>query len=106
MLIDASQHFTKIKNRNHLTDDNVNKVVTAYCNRVAVERYARPVPMSEGVANDYNLNILRYVDTSEQEEEINLDAVTATLGDIDKNLNENAKELKRFCDDLGIKGHV
>ena len=106
MFIDASQHFAKIKNRNHLTDDDVNKVVTAYRNREAVERYARPVLMSEVKANDYNLNIPRYVDTSEPEEEINLDVVTATLGDIDKNLNENAIELKRFCDELGIKGPV
>ena len=106
MFIDASQHFTKVKNRNHLTDDDVDKVVTAYRNRVVVERYARPVPISEVAANDYNLNIPRYVDTSEPEEEINLDTVTATLGDIDKELNENAIELKRFCGELGIKGPV
>ena len=106
MFIDASQHFTKVKNRNHLTDDDVDKVVTAYRNRVAMERYARSVPMSEVAANDYNLNIPRYVDTSEPEEDINLDAVTATLGDIDKELNENAIDLKRFCDELGIKGPV
>jgi len=106
LFIDASQHFEKVKNRNVLKDADVARVVEAYRTREEQDRFARPVPLAEIAANDFNLNIPRYVDTSEPEEEIDLEAVAAELEAIEAELASNAEEIKRFCDELGIKAPV
>ena len=106
MFIDASQHFQKVKNQNHLRDEDVDRVVDAYRGRAEIERYARPVALAEIAENDFNLNIPRYVDTSEAEEVIDLDAVTGRLKGIDQDLATNAGELRAFCDELGIEPPV
>lgn len=62
--------------------------------------------MKEIEENDYNLNIPRYVDTFEEEEEINLDEVVEKIGKIDKEMKEIDNTIKSFCDELGIKAPV
>ena len=59
--------------------------------------------MQEISDNDYNLNIPRYVDTSEPEVEIKLDDVFAELKNIDDEIQEATKELAGYFDELGIK---
>ena len=64
LFINASEHFEKGKRQNHLTDAHIGKIVDAYRQRPeSVERYARCVEMEEIAANDFNLNISRYVST-------------------------------------------
>ena len=82
MFIDASKEFKAGKNQNELTDENIQKIVDTYVNRVDVEKYAHVADMSEIIANGYNLNIPRYVDTSEKEEQIDIAKVRAELADI------------------------
>lgn len=82
MFIDASHEFKPGKVQNELTDDNIRKIVETYTNRVDVERYAHVAAMDEIDANGYNLNIPRYVDTAEEEEEINIAQVKAELEEI------------------------
>ncbi|NQM35221.1 type I restriction-modification system subunit M [Streptococcus suis] len=77
--IDASKEFEKGKNQNHLSDDMVEKIVETYHNRQSVDKYAHLASIEEIVENDYNLNIPRYVDTFEEEEEIDLGQVTQQL---------------------------
>ena len=82
LFIDASKEFKLGKAQNELTDENINKIVETYQNRNDVERYAHVATIDEIIENDWNLNIPRYVDTSEPEEEIDLDAVKTELGDV------------------------
>ena len=82
MFIDASKEFKAGKNQNELTDENIKKIVDTYVNRVDVEKYAHVADMSEIIANGYNLNIPRYVDTSKEEEQIDITKVRAELADI------------------------
>ena len=72
LFIDASGEFEKIKNQNRLKPENIEKIVKTYKERVSVEKYAHLASIDEIKSNDYNLNIPRYVDTFEQEEEIDL----------------------------------
>ncbi|MEM7047881.1 MAG: type I restriction-modification system subunit M [Pseudomonadota bacterium] len=102
LFIDASQGFEKVRNRNILRDADVDRIVDAYRDRKARKRFARPVPLKEVAANDFNLNIPRYIDTSEPEEEIDLKATAQDLKRIDKDLQNNAKEIAAFCKELGI----
>ena len=59
--------------------------------------------MSEVAENDYNLNIPRYVDTFEEEEEIDIKAVQQDLKQIDKEITEVDKELNVYLKELGLE---
>lgn len=103
MFIDASAEFEKVGNQNALTDDHVRKIVETYERRDPVEKYAYPAPLSEVAENGYNLNIPRYVDTFEEEEEIDLGAVATALHTLEIDMKATDKTIAGFCDELGIK---
>lgn len=82
LFIDASKEYKPGKVQNELTDENIQKIVETYENRVDVERYAHVATIEEIIENGWNLNIPRYVDTSEEEVEIDIAAVKNELADI------------------------
>lgn len=67
LVIDASKGFVKEGKNNKLRASDIRRIVDAYEERADVERFCRVVSKSEVRSNDYNLNIPRYVDSSEQE---------------------------------------
>lgn len=77
LFIDASREFKAGKNQNQLSEENIEKIVKTYRNGDNVEKYAYLASLKEIQDNDYNLNIPRYVDTFEEEDEIDLLAVRA-----------------------------
>lgn len=101
--IDASSEFEKVGNQNALTDAHVEKIMTTLQKRAEVEKYAYRAPLSEIVENDYNLNIPRYVDTFEEEEAIELTAVTTELASLEKEMATTDATIAGFCAELGIK---
>jgi len=103
LFIDASQHFEKAKNQNVLRNADINKIVSTYRERKAEDKYSYVASLDEVKENDYNLNIPRYVDTFEEEEPIDLDAVADELMAIDKEMKETDKVITSFCAELGIK---
>jgi type I restriction enzyme M protein len=106
MFIDASNEFEKVKTQNVLTDDHVHKIVDAYETRKEIEKYSRPISLDEIKENDYNLNIPRYIDTFEEEEEIDLEEVANKILEIDEQIKDIDQEIKKFCDELGIKAPI
>lgn len=103
LFIDSSKHFEKIKNQNFLRDEDIEKLVTTYKQRIQEDKYSYKASLEEIKENDYNLNIPRYVDTFEEEEEIDLDKVSVELKELDKQIIENDLVIKSFCDELGVK---
>jgi hypothetical protein len=68
LFINAAEHFVKGNRQNQLTEEHIAKIVSMYQKRPKqVERYARRVEMKEIEANDFNLNISRYISTAEAE---------------------------------------
>lgn len=102
LFIDASADFEKAGNQNALTDGHVEKIVEAYAKRETVDRYAYVAPLSEVKENDYNLNIPRYVDTFEEEDPVDLQAVSKALNALDSAMVKTDKSLSDFCKELGI----
>jgi len=100
--IDASNHFEKAKNQNILRDEDVQRIIDTYGARQTVEKYSYAAPLSEVRENDFNLNIPRYVDTFEEEEPVDLDAVADELRELDKEMNETDKTIADFCKQLNI----
>ena len=75
-MIDASKGFLKDGNKNRLRAQDIHKIVDVFTKQAEVPRYSRMVPIDEiaSPANDYNLNIPRYIDSSEPEDLHDLDA--------------------------------
>ncbi|MCB1553276.1 MAG: type I restriction-modification system subunit M [Xanthomonadales bacterium] len=75
-MIDASRGFVKDGNKNRLRAQDIHQIVDVFNRQTEVPRYARMVPLAEiaSAANDYNLNLPRYIDSSEPEDLHDLDA--------------------------------
>ena len=102
IFIDASKDFEPGKNQNRLRDQDVDKIIKTYIDRKEIEKYCHIASLSEIEENDYNLNIPRYVDTFEEEEEIDIKAVQQELKVIDKQIAEVDKELNAYLKELGL----
>ncbi|WP_272530705.1 MULTISPECIES: type I restriction-modification system subunit M [unclassified Providencia] len=67
-MVDASKGFIKDGNKNRLRSQDIYKIVEVFTKQLEQPRFSRMVPLSEILANDYNLNIPRYIDSSEAED--------------------------------------
>jgi len=105
IFIDASQSFEKGKNQNHLTDEDVDKIIETYRNRETIDKYSYIASLDDIKDNDYNLNIPRYVDTFEEEEPIDLDQVQQQLVDIDKEIANVESKINEYLRELGVLKH-
>ncbi|WP_320815617.1 type I restriction-modification system subunit M [Flavobacterium sp.] len=103
LFIDSSQHFEKVKTQNVLRTEDIDKIIATYKNRTTEDKYCYVAPLSELAENDYNLNIPRYVDTFEEEEAIDLTAVTQELRQLAQESATTDATIKGFCEELGIE---
>jgi len=67
-MIDASRSFIKDGNKNRLRAQDIHRIVDTFTRQVEVAKYARLVPLAEIEANNDNLNIPRYIDSTEPED--------------------------------------
>jgi type I restriction enzyme M protein len=103
LFINASEHFEKGKRQNRLLPEHIDKIVDTYQHRPEkVERYCRRVSMEEIEANDFNLNISRYVSTAKPEEQVDLQAVNEQLVDLEKGIVEMTKKHNAYLEELGL----
>lgn len=100
LFMDASQQFEKGKNQNTLTPKHLTTVLETYKAWEDVDKLARVVPMDEIKENDYNLNITRYVDSSEDEVIVDLDEVAGKLEELAKKRDEIEQEISNYLKDL------
>lgn len=103
LFIDASKDYKPGKNMNTLEEEHQNKIIEAYKERKDIEKFCHVATMEEIQANDYNLNIPRYVDTSEKEEDIDLEAKALDIENINAEIKNAEDELKKYFDELGLK---
>lgn len=104
VFIDASgdDHFIKEGNQNSLRDEDVELIVNTYRNRESIVKYSSVVTLEEIEENDFNLNIPRYVDTFEEEEDVDLDQVTNEIKSLEKDLSDTNQTIQSFCKELNI----
>jgi type I restriction enzyme M protein len=102
LFVDASQHFEKVKNQNILRDIDIQKIVNTYRSRSEETKYSHRATLAQIAENDYNLNIPRYVDTFEAEEEIDLADISAQLRQLDIEMAQNNQKIAKFCEELKI----
>ena len=102
LFINASEYFEKGKRQNTLREEDIERIVKAYQFREELPRYSKKVSMEEIEKNGYNLNISRYVNTSLEEEKIDLKEVNQNLIDIEKRIKESTEKHNVFLKELGL----
>ena len=93
LFIDASRDFEAGKNQNVLREADLQRILDTAAARQPVARYAHLATPAEIAENDFNLNIPRYVDTFEEEEEIDLDAVKQEITTLEAELGRPPEDI-------------
>ncbi len=100
--IDASRDYGDIKTQNNLRTQDIKKIVDAYQKRENVDKYAYVASFEEIKENDFNLNIPRYVDTFEEEEEIDIAVVQQEIEGLEADLSEMRVKMSEYLKELNI----
>ena len=101
LFIDASREFADDKKQNRLRSQDIEKIVSTYEKFKSVPKYTYRAKHSEIEGNEFNLNIPRYVDTSEEEIEIDIAALQTEIEGLEAELAKTRKEMSRFLKELG-----
>lgn len=109
LFIDASKkdengnlRYIKAKNQNELGQKHVDDIIRAYTERKDVDKFAHVASPEEIKANDYNLNIPRYVDTFEEEELIDIEEVQANIAKLKTEIADAEAKMDAYLKELGL----
>jgi type I restriction enzyme M protein len=104
LFIDASREYESGKNQNILRGQDIEKIVQTYKKRETIEKYSYLATLDEIKENDFNLNIPRYVDTFEEEVEIDIKATQKEIAELEKQLAQVQGKMKEYLQELGLNG--
>lgn len=102
LFIDASQTFEEGKNQNRLRVQDIETIVQTWQARKTEAKYSHLANLKEIKGNDFNLNIPLYVDTFEEEEEIDIMAVQAEINGLEAELTTVREQLQASLQELGF----
>lgn len=102
LFIDASREYQDGTPQNKLRDQDMEKILTTFRDFSEVEKYSHKATLEEIREADFNLNIPRYVDTFEEEEEIDIQSVQADIKQIEAEMSEVQKKMKEYLTKLGL----
>lgn len=103
LFIDASREFVSGKNQNTLSSEHISKIVETYKKRSEIEKYSHLATFNEIKENDFNLNIPRYVDTFEEEPEIDIAATQKRIAELEQELAKTQAQMQEYLKELGLK---
>ena len=103
LFIDASREFVSGKNQNTLSSEHISKIVETYKKRPEIEKYSHLATFNEIKENDFNLNIPRYVDTFEEEPEIDIAATQKRISELEQELAKTQGQMQEYLKELGLK---
>ena len=102
LFIDASAEFEEGTNQNRLRDQDIEHISKTFHAYADVEKYARVVPLDETEQNDWNLNISRYLDTSDEEERIDVGEAVRKLRELEREPEAAEARMNRVLAELGF----
>ena len=88
LFIDASKKFNKGKKQNEMTDEHIDAVIERYSKRETVEKESYLATFEDIEKNDFNLNIPRYVDNFEKEEDVDINALLSDMAKTDAEITQ------------------
>jgi type I restriction system adenine methylase (hsdM) len=101
LFINGAEDYQEGKNQNVLRDQDIEKIVSAYDKCEAQEKYCRLVDIKEIRVNDYNLNIARYIDLVEEEEQIDVEEALAELRQLEEERREIEATMYSYLKEIG-----
>lgn len=110
LFIDASKHFESAKNQNKLRESDIDHIVDTYRKfnegklqtGIVEDKFSFVATFEEIKENDFNLNIPRYVDTFEEEPEVDIEKVQKEIEELEKELVSVQSEMKKYLKELGV----
>jgi type I restriction enzyme M protein len=102
LFINASNDFEKVKTQNVLRDQDIDKIVETFRNRKEILKYSKKALLQEIAENDFNLNIPRYIDTFEEEEQVDINEVAGKLKRNSEEMMQINTRIAEFCKELNI----
>ncbi len=102
LFIDASREYEDGKRQNHLRDQDIERVIATFKEFAEVEKYSHRATLDQIKGAEFNLNIPRYVDTFEEEEEIDVAVVQREIEQIESELAETKQKLQGYLNELGL----
>lgn len=102
LFIDASSEFQDGKKQNKLREQDLEKISQTYRDYKNIDKYSYVATMEDLEENEYNLNIPRYVDTFEEEEEVDIPAVQNEIEQLEQELAEVRSEMDEYLKELGF----
>ena len=103
LFIDASNLYEKDKKQNVMREEHINKVIELYKNRCSVEKTAYLASFEDIEKNDFNLNIPRYVDSSEEEPEVDLKELVSKMTETDLEISKANASLSEMIGELTFR---
>lgn len=102
IFIDASREYQDGKNQNYLRPQDIEKIVKTFNSFKTIDKYSYRAKFAEIKEAEFNLNIPRYVDTFEEEEEIDIAAVQKEIDGLEAELVDTRKDMGRYLKELGL----
>jgi len=102
LFIDASRGFEKSTSQNKLRKEDIDKIIKTFVDYKTKEKYSYRATFEEIKENEFNLNIPRYVDTFEEEEEIDIKATQKEIEQLEEELAEVRMEMNNYLKELKI----
>jgi type I restriction enzyme M protein len=103
LFIDASKCYQSATNQDYLRQEDIEQIVGTYRKRVSIAKFSHVADLKEIEGNGHNLNIPRYVDTFEEEQPVDLKAVSQKLVELEKEIDTTTSVIAGYCKELGIK---
>ena len=100
LFIDASKKFNKGKKQNEMTDEHIDEVLALYSDRKTVEKESYLASFEDIEKNDFNLNIPRYVDNFEKEEDVDINTLLQDMKKTDDELEQVKGDFVSLLKDL------
>jgi type I restriction enzyme M protein len=102
LFVDASKDFIRGKNQNSLGSEHLDRIASTYEGRVELESFSHAATVEEIAANDFNLNIPRYVERSGSDDEVDLETVVAEMRTIGELRRDSENRVADYARQLGI----
>ncbi len=110
LFIDGSKQYESVKNQNKLRDIDIEHIVTTYRNfsagklkaGIVEDKFSYVATFEEMQENEFNLNIPRYVDTFEEEAEVDITAVQKEIVTLETELKKVQSEMEKYLKELGV----
>jgi type I restriction enzyme M protein len=101
--LNGANDYQEGKKQNRLRNEDINKIVSAFKEFATIQKYCRPVALSEIQENEYNLNISRYIDTTEEEKKIDIQKTLDELKELKKEYSEIEEKVLNYLRELNFK---